>query len=99
MVTVIGVVGLFYASMVGLGYVPSIFFPPKDVPIFYAELEMPIEKTSAVVASVEEFVAWELKISDVRPEGVTSWASFVGQGPPKYTLSYSPKAPTSEYTI
>lgn len=102
-VSVVLVIAVFYAAMFGLGYVPSIFFPPKDVPMFYAELEMPIgtpiEKTDDVVEDVEAFVASELKVTDEGDEGVTSWASFVGQGPPKYTLTYNPKAPSPEYAM
>ena len=38
-------------------------------------------------------------VGEGRPEGILKWASFVGQGPPRYTLTYSPKMASPEYAM
>lgn len=98
-----GVVVIFVGVLQLFAFIPNIFFPPKDRPMFTAELELPIgtpiERTEAVVASVEAFLADSLMVGASGEEGVTNWASFIGQGPPRYTLTYSPRAPSPEYAM
>ena len=42
LVTLAGVAAVFFAAIQGLGYVPQIFFPPSDTPMFTAEIESPV---------------------------------------------------------
>ena len=102
-VTLVIVVAVFMTAMQGFGYIPNIFFPEKDQPMMTAEIELPIgvpiERTEEVVSRLEEFIEAELMVGEGRPEGILKWASFVGQGPPRYTLTYSPKMASPEYAM
>ena len=92
---------IFLLAMQGFGSIPSLFFPPDDTPMMTAKLEAPlgtsIEKTERLVADLDEFVASELLRTEDRPDGVVNWSSYVGQGAPRFTLSYAPPPSSPEY--
>ena len=71
--------------------------------MFTAEFDLPIgtpiERTEAFVQQLESFIETELKTGPERPQGVTNWASFIGQGPQRYTLTYTPKQRSPEYAM
>ena len=102
-VSMAGVVVIFALALSGLGRVPNIFFPLSDTPMFTAELELPlgraIERSEAVVQEIDAFIRRELMIADDRAEGVTSWSSYIGQGAPRFVLSYNPEQPSPEYSF
>ena len=50
------------------------------------------------MAATEEFIRNEWLASD-GANGVTNWASFIGRGPPRYTLTYAPKMASPEYAM
>jgi len=52
-----------------------------------------------VKASEETFIAEELATNEERAEGVLNWASFIGQGPPRFALTYSPRMASPEYAM
>ena len=87
--------GAFMLSMSGMALVPNIFFPPSDRPLLEANFEMPvgtpIERMSELVAEIETFLHEELVAHEQRPDGITSWATFLGKGAPRYVLPYSPE--------
>ncbi|NKB71869.1 MAG: MMPL family transporter [Candidatus Latescibacteria bacterium] len=93
----------FLLVMQGFRFIPNIFFPPKDQATFTVELELPIgapiERTEAVVDQVEALVAEHMQTTSQRTRGVTNWAAFIGQGPPRYTLTYSPRQASPEYAM
>jgi multidrug efflux pump len=93
----------FALAMYGLGFVPNIFFPANDKAILTAELSLPVgsplARTEAVVAELEQFMSEELRAGDEREHGITNWASFIGEGAPRFVLSYNPEPPTSEYAV
>lgn len=97
----LGIVGVFYLTMVGFGSIPNIFFPGDDTPIMTAEFEAPIgtsiESTQQFAADLDNFIQSELSSADERPEGVVSWSTYVGEGAPRFTLTYGPKPPSPEY--
>ena len=67
----------------GLGFVPNIFFPDNDKPIFYAELELPtgtpLRKTEAVVSQIEQFVNDSIMADTTAgQEGVKDFTSYIG---------------------
>ncbi len=100
--SLLGVAGVFALAMYGFGYVPQIFFPPNDKAIFSAELRLPVgtplERTEEVVMEVEDFIAAELLVDPAKGgEGVSDWASFIGQGAPRYVLAYGPEPSSPEY--
>ncbi len=98
------VVVLFLGAIVSLvAFVPQIFFPPNDRPTFTAEIELPvgtpITRTEAVVSRIEQFIQEHLVAGEDRKEGVTNWASFIGQGAPRFILVISPEQENPEYAI
>jgi multidrug efflux pump len=98
LVSLVVIVVIFVGGMKLFAYVPAVFFPPKDQATFTAEVELPIgtpiEKTEAVVTHMEAFLDAEL-----RDEGVVNWGAFIGQGPPRYALTYSPRMASPEYAL
>ena len=97
----LGVVGVFYLALTGFGLVPFIFFPGDDTPIMTAEFEAPIgtsiESTQEFAADLDDFIQSELASTDGRPDGVVNWSTYVGEGAPRFTLTYGPKPPSPEY--
>ena len=96
------VVVVLFVALIGFRYVPFIFFPPSDTAMFTAELELPtgtaIERSEAVIREIDQFVQSELVANKERTEGVTNWSTYVGQGGPRFLLSYSPEQPRAEYS-
>jgi len=94
---------VFLTVMQGFRFIPKIFFPPNDKPVFTAEftfpLGTPIEKTEAAIAIIEPFIAEELTATSDRLEGITNWATFIGGGAPRFTLNYSPGPSNPEYAV
>jgi multidrug efflux pump subunit AcrB len=93
---------LFGASIFGFRYIPNIFFPENDKAIFYAELKLPIgtplSKTEEVVKEIEIYMEKELRAGvSGRKEGIIDWATFLGEGAPRFFLSYGPEPPSPEY--
>jgi len=108
----VGVAAVFVLAMVGLGRVPQLFFPPNDAPVFTLEIELPvgtpIARTEEVVAAFEDHLRAEHWVGGVGTngggteggaEGITDWVSFVGNGGPKFKLSYNPGLASPEYAI
>ena len=103
------VVGLFALALLGARAVPSIFFTPSDKAIFTVEYGLPagtsIERTQEIVAAVDHFVARELRAGGNlttgsgpapdpgRREGVTNWATFVGNRGPRFNTNHIPGPP------
>ncbi len=103
LLTVAAAILLFLGAGASMGLVPQVFFPPSDKSFFKAEFELPIgtsiERTEEVVRGIEEFLASELLVTGQRTEGVTSWASFIGQGGPRFLLSFNPEPPSPNYAF
>ena len=95
------VVVVFAVAMAGFGLVPGIFFPPTDESLFVVDYELPlgtpIETTEAVIDEVDDFVAGELVVRADGGEGVTSWTSFAGGGPPSWSLGGIARGGSPEY--
>ncbi len=98
---------IFFGTLQLFVLVPVIFFPPNDRPTLTAELRLPtgtpLATTEALVLEVEEFVRAELLVT---PEeiaagaaGVINYATFIGEGAPRFVLSFSPEQSSPEYAI
>ena len=100
---VLAVIGLFVFSLQGMNYIPNIFPPPSDTPMFTAEIESPvgtaIERNEEIIYEIERFVQSELMANDEGREGVTSWSSYIGQGAPRFVLTAIPEPPSPEYSF
>jgi multidrug efflux pump subunit AcrB len=101
------VVVIFVLALQGFGLIPVIFFPPNDRPTFTAELRLPVgstlDATSDTVAAIERFIAEEMAVSPEQiaagDEGVTNWAVFIGEGPPRFLLGLNIEQETPEYAM
>ncbi len=101
----LAIVAAFASAIYGFGFVPSIFFPPNDRPSFTAEIELPvgspIARTETVVREFDRYLAEHHLVGPERDEGITGWATFIGNGGPRFILPYAPKVASPEiaYTI
>ena len=88
-----GVMVVFFVALQGFALIPNIFFPPNDRPSFTVELTFPagspIERTDFVVGKVEAFMADNLMGESDTEARVVNWGAFIGQGAPKFLLSYN----------
>ena len=95
--------GFFILALIGFKFIPNIFFPPSDRATFTIETKLPvgspIEQTEATVSKIENFLKQDLLVNSKRKEGITTWTSFIGQGAPRYVLTYSPEVESPEYAI
>ena len=102
LLTIAGVVVLFFGSIQALQWVPSIFFPPSDRPFFKLEIELPIgtaiEQTGLVVDDVELYLH-SLKANADKPEGVRNWVAYVGSSGPRFLLTHSPKPSSPNFSL
>lgn len=105
--TLLLIVGLFFASLQGLKLVPNIFFPPSDRPFFTLDIELPlgtaIEQNEQIVDDIEAYLA-TLRISadasgDTGEKGIRNWVTYIGFGGPRYLLTHNPKPANSSYTL
>ena len=98
------VAGVFLLALQGLRMVPNIFFPPSDKAIFTATYEAPagasIERMTEIIESVDRFIGEELRAqAGDKAEGVTNWATFVGNGGPRFYLSHNPEPPNPQFAF
>ena len=99
--TLAAVAGVFLLAMQGFRIIPNIFFPPSDKAIFTATYELPagtsIERTMEVVETVDRFIDAELRAG--AGEGVTNWATFVGNGGPRFYLAHNPEPANPQFAF
>tara|TARA_R110001583_G_scaffold25760_5_gene93081 strand:+ start:13913 stop:17026 length:3114 start_codon:yes stop_codon:yes gene_type:complete len=98
---IVGIFALFFLSLFGFGLVPFTFFPDSDRNMITIDINLPlgtkIEKTENVVEEIETFIADKLLVNDSRTDGISDWASYIGQGPNSYDLGYSQDEANSSY--
>ncbi len=92
-ISVTVVLGIFGASLYGFGYVKQSFFPNSTRPQFMIDYWLPqgthIDRTTADVVEIEDYL--------LQQEGVTHVASVIGQGAPRFVLTYAPEKQNSAY--
>lgn len=98
---ILGIFVALFLSLYGFGSIPFVFFPDSDRNLFTIDVNLPlgtkIESTEAVIERIEDYITDSLKVNDQRPNGITAWSSFIGQGPESYDLGYSPDEANSSY--
>ena len=102
--TLAAVAGVFLLAMQGFRIIPNIFFPPSDKAIFTATYELPagtsIERTMEVVETVDRFIDAELRAgAGEAAEGVTNWATFAGNGGPRFYLAHNPEPHNPQFAF
>jgi len=96
------IVSLFILSLFGSELVPKIFYPPSSTPMFTAEVELPVGssiwRTETTIKRIESYIKKNL-LANESEEGITSWASFIGNGGPRYRLQHDPEPPNPHYAF
>jgi len=92
---------LFLGSLYCFRFVPKVFFPPSDRPIFTLEIEFPagtvIEYTEETVDAVDTYVEANLRADKNGGEGIINWATFVGRNAPRFILNHRTNEYNPEY--
>ncbi len=92
---------VFVLALAGFTRIPFVFFPDSDRNVVTVDINLPlgtrIERTAAVVGAMEGFLRDSLLTDDRSVAGVTSWSSYVGEGPESYDLGYQPDEANSGY--
>lgn len=99
--TLLAIVVLFFISIVGFRFIPSIFMPPSDRNLVVVDINYPlgtkIETTDSKVGLLENFIKDSLLINEKLDEGIINWSSYIGKGPEAYDLGYFAGEPNSSY--
>lgn len=87
------VVGLFVASILGMGVVKKQFFPISDRPEVMVEVQMPygtsIRQTSDAAAKIEAWLSTQPEAHIV--------TSYIGQGAPRFYFAMGPELPDPSF--
>ncbi len=96
-----GIIGAFFLSLLGFGKIPFVFFPDSDRNMITIDVNLPqgtrIEATKEVIKGIEDYMTEELLVNDKRPNGITDWSAYVGEGPSSYDLGYTTDEPDASY--
>lgn len=104
--SVISTIIIFYGALQLAPFIPSIFFPPNDKPVMYAEFRLPVGtpliKTENMIYQFEKFIKNNLKAeidedNNIIKHGVINWTSFIGSGAPRFYLSLNAEQQSPEY--
>lgn len=100
-VVLLSIIVLFFGSLFGFTKIPFVFFPDSDRNMITVDINLPlgtrIERTSEVILDIERFIQDSLQVNGTRENGITSWSSYIGEGPESYDLGYSPDEANSSY--
>lgn len=92
-VTILVTLGLFALGVIGFTRVPQIFFADSDMKQFFIDYRRP-EGTRPEAVS-EDLKKVEQYLDTLAP--VVSYATCVGQGPPRFAVSITPQPSTNTY--
>lgn len=100
-IVLISIIVLFFASLFGFTKVAFVFFPDSDRNMITVDINLPlgtkIESTTTIVKSIEQFMLDSMLVNDQRTDGISSWSSYIGEGPESYDLGYTPDEANSSY--
>jgi multidrug efflux pump subunit AcrB len=101
LLSVVVILVTFIVALQGFRFVPNIFFPPNDKAIFTADLTLPpgtpIELTAQIVDDIESYMKSELVAGPDREDGIVNWSTYIGEGAPRFYLSYNPEFSKPEF--
>jgi multidrug efflux pump subunit AcrB len=99
--TMLLIVAMFLLAIFGFTKIEFIFFPDSDRNMITVDINLPlgtkIERTTAVVADIENYISEHLKTSDTQTKGIVDWSSYIGEGPESYDQGYQPDEANSSY--
>lgn len=100
-IVLVSIIVLFFASLFGFTKVAFVFFPDSDRNMITVDINLPlgtkIESTTNIVKSIEQFMLDSMLVNDQRTDGISSWSSYIGEGPESYDLGYTPDEANSSY--
>ena len=98
---ILGIFVVFALAIFGFGFIPFVFFPDSDRNLITIDINLPegtkIERTLELVESLEEYMTDSLQVTKDRPNGISDWSAYMGEGPESYDLGYTPDEPNSNY--
>ncbi|WP_459209558.1 efflux RND transporter permease subunit [Aquimarina rhabdastrellae] len=96
-----GITFLFAVSIYCFRYIEFVFFPDSARNMITVDINLPegtkIERTTAIVKEIEQYMADSLQVDAVASGGIVDWSSYIGQGPESYDLGYSQDEANSSY--
>ena len=103
LLSLLGVIGIFYFAMQGFALVENIFFPGNDTPIATIEIETPegspIARTIEITNEVEEYIKENLMAENNDGRGFMDWGTYIGEGPPRFSLAAPSHARAENYAM
>ena len=98
---IMGIVIMFFGSLYGFTKIAFVFFPDSDRNMITVDINLPlgtkIERTSGIVTAMERYMTDSMLVNENRPNGITNWSSYIGEGPESYDLGYNPDEANSSY--
>ncbi|WP_432467236.1 efflux RND transporter permease subunit [Agarivorans sp. Z349TD_8] len=99
-ISILLVLAMLGAAVVGMSKVKNVFFPASTTPIFMVDIWMPegtdILGTEKFVSGIEQDLSKDkAKTSDQR--GIVNITSVIGQGAQRYALTYQPEKGYAAY--
>ncbi len=99
-ISLLSIIFIFVFVMSLFKYVPKLFFPPSDQPSFTIELRLPvgtaIETTSSNLKQIENYLYDNFVLKEKK---VINFVSFIGEGAPRFWLSYVKELASPEYGV
>ncbi len=93
----------FIGAVYSFRFVPTIFFPPSDRPIFTLELEFPsgtvIERTAEAAARIDRFTEEYRRTRSSNEPDILNWLSLIGRNAPRYVLNHRTREYSPEYAF
>ncbi|MEM9664298.1 MAG: efflux RND transporter permease subunit, partial [Bacteroidota bacterium] len=98
LLTIAGALALLVGSFGLFGFVEQNFFPSNNEPLFTGEFEFPygtsFAYTETAMRDIERYMVDEMSGSAGR---LSNWVLFVGDGAPRFKLTYNPEQPRTGY--
>ncbi|MBB3610376.1 efflux RND transporter permease subunit [Rhizobium sp. BK602] len=89
-VTIALTVAAFGFSLFGMGYVQQQFFPSSDRPELIVDWNLP--HNSSITETNRQMAQFEREMLANNP-GIDHWSSYIGQGAPRFILSFDVQTP------
>ena len=102
--TIFTIIGVFVLAIFGMKLVPKTFYPPSNTPMFTADIELPVDssikRTQAAIEHLEKYIEENLLVENTKKkDGIVTWASFIGNGGPRYRLQHDPEPANPYYAF
>ncbi|WP_137131013.1 efflux RND transporter permease subunit [Rhizobium sp. FY34] len=92
--TIIATLALFAASIFGLSAVQQQFFPSSDRPELIVDWNLP--QNSTIAETGRQMAKFETDKLSGNPD-IDHWSSYIGQGAPRFILSYDVQDPSPAF--